>query len=215
MRLAAVGVGAHNEAKGASLRRVRVMQPSTAERVDYESAWRLPRKVVESMVEAGMLDDDDKLELLDGVLVRKMSPQTRKHANAIIRVANALRTQVGGAVWVQEQAPIAAGEFSLPEPDVSIVPRDLNDDEHPDVVYLVVEVARSSKHKDRTVKQGIYAKANIPEYWIVDVDSRRIEVMTEPVGDRYRCVRMAQVGDDVALVGIAGCKVAVVDVFPG
>ena len=85
---------------------------------------------------------------------------------------------VGRAI-VRIQSPFAALDTSEPEPDVAIVPTGDYHREHPSEACLIIEVAQSSLRLDRGQKQRIYAQAGVPEYWIVNVPERCIEVYTD------------------------------------
>jgi Uma2 family endonuclease len=86
---------------------------------------------------------------------------------------------------VRLQSPFAALATSEPEPDVAVVPLGDYDTAHPNEAYLIIEVAESSLAQDRGTKQRIYAASSVPEYWIVNVRERCIEVYRDPQGDTY------------------------------
>lgn len=109
-----------------------------------------------------MLDEDEPIELLDGLLLVK-EPQYTPHAMAIGLVAEVLRTAFGPGWWVREQLPIALDDRSEPEPDVSVTagsPRDYHET-HPTRPALVVEVALSGLRIARGRKRVAYAAARI------------------------------------------------------
>jgi Uma2 family endonuclease len=88
---------------------------------------------------------------------------------------------------VDEQLPLALGLHSEPEPDVSVVkgrPRDFLDDP-PSSALLVVEVAEASLQFDRTQKRTLYAQHDLPEYWIINLVDRQLEVHRGPAGESY------------------------------
>jgi Uma2 family endonuclease len=139
---------------------------------------KLTADEVTTMVEAGVLGEDEPLELIDGELI-VMVPQGPVHRTLIIELAERFRKTYAADAHVQTQVPVAAGPDSLPEPDVAVVrgtPRDFMSS-HPtgrDVI-LAVEVAVSSHAVDR-LKADVYAAASVPEYWLLDVPGRRLEV---------------------------------------
>ena len=109
----------------------------------------------------------------------------------IVRLNRLLVQQADASVAVRPQLPITLGEDSEPEPDFALVPNaPAGADEHPTQALLVIEVARDSLRRDRSRKAALYARSNIPEYWIVDVDGRSIEVVRDPDADA-RCYRNA------------------------
>ena len=139
------------------------------------------------MIEAGVFGEDEHVELLDGVLVR-MSPHSPAHAQVIARLTHAFVRALGDAYVVRVQLPITLVPMSEPEPDFAIVTAEEAEapEHHPQHPLLVVEVGVSSVEPDRTIKAELYARARIPEYWLVDVPARRVEVRTEPDSRRAR-----------------------------
>lgn len=144
----------------------------------------LLRREYEALVEAGVFGEDDRIELLCGMLV-EMSPQGVSHAAITAWLAQELIVALGRAYDVRSHSPFAATEDSMPEPDVSVTRRS-NVAAHPSAALLLIEVADSSLNKDRIIKTEIYAENGVPEYWIVDVQAARIEVLTSPSGVGYR-----------------------------
>ena len=165
-----------------------------ADQLSPERVRPLRRSEYERLVEAGAFEDE-RVELLRGVLV-EMSPQGGPHAGVSARIANLLILALGEGVEVRTHSPFAAGEDSMPEPDVMVVPSG-SMNEHPSRALLLVEVAHSSLRKDRGIKAALYAEAQVPEYWIVDLDGRTVEVHTRPVDAAYQS--LAHVGEDGVL----------------
>jgi len=149
-----------------------------------EELWRLSIDKYHAMIREGILTEDDPVELLEGLLIRKMS-KNPPHTVATSLVRKALERLVQAGWHVNTQEPITC-EDSEPEPDVKVVrgaPRDyLNRHPGPQDVALVVEVSDSSLTQDRGVKKRLYAVARIPVYWIVNLLERQIEVYTDPSG---------------------------------
>jgi Uma2 family endonuclease len=127
---------------------------------------------------------DEKIELLDGALVLK-SPSRPPHASAVQKLTEFLLLALLRRATVRCKMPLAADDISEPEPDVAIVPRGAYDTEHPAQAHLIIEVAESSLATDRGKKLRIYAACGVPEYWIVNISDRCIEVYTEPLGAGY------------------------------
>jgi Uma2 family endonuclease len=138
------------------------------------------------MVEAGILGDDEPVELLHGVLTA-VSPKTPAHEEAKLRIGRWLAPGFAeGRYDVRTEGPVAVPDrTSLPEPDIAVVERG-HAIAHPGTALLVVEVAVSSLRVDTTIKPDLYAAAGVPEYWVVDVGRRRLQVFTEPGSDGYR-----------------------------
>ena len=156
---------------------------------------------VYEMVHAGILDEDDHVELLDGVLV-EMSPQGEPHAYAIRRLT-ALAAPVAAAAGLELsiQAPLDVGSgLSLPEPDVAIVPV-TERDRHPSDAVLVVEMGATSVSIDLVRKARIYASGAVADYWVLDVARRVLVVHREPVDGCYTDVRT--LGEDETVSALA------------
>ncbi len=135
---------------------------------------------VDAMVEAGILSEDDQIELLDGVLV-EMSAQSPQHAYALRRLTR-LAARVADAADLEliVQGPLDVGSpISLPEPDLAIVPVTPSD-RHPAGALLVAEMGNTSLRMDLGPKARIYATAGVPEYWVLDVERREIVVHSLP-----------------------------------
>jgi Uma2 family endonuclease len=141
------------------------------------------------MIEAGILDEDDHVELLEGVMVQ-MTPQGPRHAKLIRRLCDPTFARVSPDHVVQCQLPLTIGEHSEPEPDISIVRRAdaASDTSHPTTAAVVFEVAGESLKNDRLTKAALYASAGIPEYVIVNVEGDCLEVHRDPdpASHRYR-----------------------------
>jgi len=135
----------------------------------------------------------------------------------------ALRVAFGPGVVVRTQLPLALGQYSEPEPDVAVVvgtARDFTDD-HPTSALLVVEVADATLSFDRNAKASLYAAAGIPEYWIVNLVHRQLEMHREPglvpearFDFGYRTRTIALPGEVVSIPGPAGARLAVDDLLP-
>src|SRR4051794_32549423 len=115
-----------------------------------------------ALVEEGLIAPDERIELLDGIIV-SMPPQLPLHATGVRRVDAALRTALGSDVLVSSQLPLVAGPNSVPEPDVAVLRGRIEDYEtqHPTTALLVVEVSDSSLTQDRLTKSRIYARAGV------------------------------------------------------
>jgi Uma2 family endonuclease len=142
---------------------------------------RWTRREYARLIDYGFLDEDDPIELLDGLLLVK-EPQHSPHRTAVLLVAKALERGFGEGWFVQTQSPIVLDNRSEPEPDVCVIrgsPRDYVDS-HPTGPALVVEVAQSGLLIARGRKAAVYARARIADYWIVNLIDRVLEVHREP-----------------------------------
>jgi Uma2 family endonuclease len=132
------------------------------------------------MVEVGILDEDEHVELLEGVIVA-MTPQGPAHARCIRRMTRLLTRRLRDELDVAVQLPLTLDRRNEPEPDLAVVRADdARSDRHPGGALLVIEVARDSLRKDRGVKGALYARSGIPEYWIVNLETRVVEVFSDP-----------------------------------
>ena len=157
--------------------------PRVAEQ-DPTGPYRLSLAQYHAMIAAGVLGEDNRVELLDGYLTARMSTNP-PHAAAVYRCSEWLRGRTDREqTFVFTERPITLPPASEPEPDVAaVVSRaDFYTSSHPKPadVSLVVEVADDSLTKGRTVKQRIYAEAGILEYWIVNLRARQLERYTQP-----------------------------------
>jgi Uma2 family endonuclease len=150
--------------------------------------YRLTVEQYHAMARAGILMEDDPVELLEGWLVQKMT-KYRPHVIATDLVRRALERLLPSDWYVAIQDPIMTAD-SEPEPDVAVVRGEVRDfpDRHPGAadVAVVVEVADSSLQQDRGAKKRLYARAGINVYWIVNLIDRQIEVYSEPSGPVQR-----------------------------
>ena len=179
------------------------------------SRWTTERYL--RLVDEGVLGPDDRVELLEGVIV-SMAPHNVPHASGVSRVTSALYRTVADRAVIRVQLSLPIGTYSVPEPDVAVVPGRLEDYDrnHPTTALLVVEVADSSLKQDRLTKRALYAAAGIPEYWIVNLPDDCVEVRRnpDPEGRRYRNVSIVRRGESIALAGLAGARVAAEDLLP-
>lgn len=178
---------------------------------------RVTREQYFALVDQGVLTQDDRVELLEGVIVA-MPPEGPRHAEVVELVGDALRAALGVRARVRSGHPFDASTWSVPEPDIGVVPGRRRDylDRHPSSAHLVVEVAVSSLPQDRLTKAPIYAAAGIPEYWIVNLRQDHVEVYRSPDAParRYAVVEVARRGSRLALVAFPDVSVAVDDLLP-
>ncbi len=156
------------------------------------------------MIDAGVFAEDEHLELLHGILTVR-SPQSGPHARIIQRLTGFLVRNLGEGFDVRVQLPLTLGDDSEPEPDFSIVPHgeEGQGPNHPEHALLVIEIARTSLRFDRRVKAPLYARAGIPEYWLIDVNGRQIEVMRDPDPSARRYRSHTMVGPDEPLTPVS------------
>lgn len=146
--------------------------------------WRLSIGQYHQMIQAGILTDDDPVELLEGWLITKM-PKNPPHRLITQLTREALAQLLPSGWYVDAQEPITT-EDSEPEPDVVIVcgNRRQYRDRHPQAheVGVVIEVSDATLQRDRTLKKRIYARAGIPFHWIINLSENKIEMYSMPSG---------------------------------
>lgn len=178
-------------------------------------SYRWSRETYDRAVEAGIFGPGNRVELIDAEILA-MTPQGSRHAAVATRAAGLLGRVFGSGCHVRTRMPLAAGGDSEPEPDVAVVAGDEFDylDAHPATALLVVEVSDDSLTRDRTIKQRLYARCGIPEYWVVALPEASLEVYRDPAGDGYRSVRSLRTGETVAPLARPGATIAVADLQP-
>ena len=171
----------------------------------------LRRVEYEALVALGAFRDE-RIELLDGALV-PMSPIGPPHSSAVHKLMELLLPALLGRATVRAQSPFAAHELSEPEPDIAVVPRGDYASAHPDQAYLIIEVADSSLASDRDTKLATYAQSGVPEYWIVNLRERCIEVHTSPLGSAYRAIARVERGQTLHPQRFPDVEIGVSDVI--
>jgi len=139
-----------------------------------ETVRRLRRVEYDKLVALGVFAGG-RIELIDGALLQ-MSPMGPRHRAPVDRLTELLVLAFVGRARGRVQGSFAVGEFSEPEPDVCVLPLGDYDAEHPRHAHLVSEVAESSLSYDRARKARLYAEAEVPEYWIVNLLEHTVEV---------------------------------------
>jgi Uma2 family endonuclease len=129
------------------------------------------------------------------------------------RLTTRLLRAVGDRASVRVRSPLAISEESLPEPDLAVVALADHDRQHPSTAWLVVEVADASLRKDRRVKGEVYARAGVPEYWVVNLVDDRIEVHADAVGAAYTRVTSVRAGESIRLRQFPDVEIAVADIL--
>ena len=177
--------------------------------------YRLSRLEYERAAEAGAFEPDARVELIDGNL-NAMTPEGVSHTTGMNLAADCLRRVFDSGFHVRVQNPLAVDDYSEPEPDVAVVKGAIRDYDkrHPTLAVLVVEVSNESLSYDRTVKQQLYARCGIPEYWILALPAARLEIYRDPAGDTYRDVTTHGAGETVAPLARPEARVAVDDLLP-
>ena len=166
-----------------------------------------------AMAEAGILAEDERVELLDGEII-VMPPIGEPHEDGTDRLEDSLKENLRGRARVRVQQSIRLNDDSLPQPDIAVVR--LRDDYHrerptPADVFLLIELADSSLEQDRTAKLPRYAAAGIPEVWIVNLPARQVEAYADPVGGAYQSRRVATIADSISPLAFPDVVLRVAD----
>lgn len=153
------------------------------------------------MAEAGILSEDDRVELIEGEIVQ-MSPIGSRHQACVDRLSTLFHQHVGRAAIVRVQGPVSLGEYSEPQPDLALLrPRDdFYAQAHPTPadILLLVEVAETSQGYDRDIKLPLYARAGVPEVWLADLVEDAMYVYCQPHGGAYNEARQVRRGESLA-----------------
>jgi Uma2 family endonuclease len=181
---------------------------------------RFTRAEYDRLIAQGFFDEDEPIELLDGLLVFK-EPQGAWHVQTVSHVRRVLQRAFGDRYDVLVQSPVALDDVCEPEPDLVVVfgrpSEHLN--QLPSSPALVVEVADSSLRKDRAEKAALYARGGVADYWIVSRVGPTLEMLREParVGERwkYRNVKRLRRGATVSPLAAPRTKIRVADLLPG
>ena len=199
-----------------------------AHELGAEDSWPKRRKWTRAeyhhAAECGIFRPDERLELIKGEVYSKVSPQGHPHFSSIIKAQKALDRAFGVGFVVQAQGPMVSGTDSELEPDVSVVPGEIDDyADHPRISdsVLVVEVSDSTLRFDRGKKAALYAEAGVKEYWIVNVRNRCLEVYRDPVeipedahGFGFRSKVRFEEGDFITPLGAPNSSIQVSELLP-
>jgi Uma2 family endonuclease len=168
------------------------------------------------MIDAGTLGEDDHVQLIGGAVVA-MTPQGPAHALVIQNLTRLVAQGLATELALRPQLPLTLPDDSEPEPDLAVVRLEdaRSREHHPRTAVLIVEVAGDSLRLDRQTKAALYARAGIPEYWIVNLAETTVEVHRDPDPETgaYRARVIVSSQDTLAATSVPGLRIAVADVF--
>ena len=177
---------------------------------------RFTRAEYYRMAEAGILGEDDRVELIEGEIVQ-MSPIGRLHKAFVGDLSQLLAVRFADRAVVWTQNPIILTDDTEPQPDVSVLrrraPSYRERDAYAEDVLLLIEVADTSLTYDRTTKLRLYAEAGIPEYWIGDCATEAVEIYRTPSRDGYRDVGRASGAATLALQAFPDVELRLTEFF--
>lgn len=169
------------------------------------------------MAEAGILKEDERVELIEGEIIQ-MSPKGSLHAGCIKRLIKLLNRHIGKNVLLSVPDPVKLDGLSYPQPDLALLKHrsDFYAQSHPTPaeVLLIVEVADPTVQQDRAVKVPLYARAGIPEVWLVDLPGEALEVYARPEQGEYQTRLTLKRGESIVSPTIPGLSLKVENV-PG
>lgn len=189
---------------------------------DPPKTRRWSRLEYERLVERGTFREDEHLELLDGLLVVR-EPQGSRHSAAVAALCAVLARAFGASFHVRPQLPLALDDASEPEPDVVVVRGGAWDyvRSHPSTPALVVEIAETSLTVDREHKSGLYARAGVGDYWIVNLREAVLEIYRQPApsalasfGWEYRSTQRVLPGAAISPLAAPDRSIAIADMLP-
>ena len=187
------------------------IEPSLIERRHRWTVAELQR-----FVECGAFLPEDRIELIKGELIDR-APIGPDHAGSVDILTDRLGKRIKSRFLMRVQNPIVLDEHSVPQPDIAVVYRrsDFYRSQHPraEDILLIIEVADSTAHFDRTVKIPLYARHGIPEVWLIDLPKRVIEVYREPDQAQYRVLEHHSKGKLVC-AGLPEAWLRAEDVLP-
>jgi Uma2 family endonuclease len=168
----------------------------------------------EKMVETGILARDDRVELIDGEIV-EMSPIGDPHAAFVTNLTHLLVSRIGERARVRVQGPVRVPPRSKPQPDLVVLRSRsyVREGATTGDVLLVIEVADTSLQYDSVVKLRLYARAGIPEYWIVDANAETLDVYRSPSGDLYAEHRRLSRGETVTPLAFLDAVIPIESIF--
>ena len=168
------------------------------------------------MAEAGILGEDDRVELIEGEIV-EMPPIGPAHGGGVTYLTNTFARLVGDEAILSVQNPVRLSDLSEPVPDVCLLrPRaDFYRGSHPgpEDVLLLIEVADTTATFDRRVKLPLYARAGIREYWIVDIGTGIVEIHRGPRPEGYAERSELRPGEHVAPAALPDAPLSVGDIL--
>ena len=181
------------------------------------------REEFERAADLGLFKPGERLELIEGEIIRKVAPMKTPHAVGILLAQKILFRTFGDGYTVRIQLPLGLGKRNEPEPDFAVTVGTERDQlpDHPSKALLIVEVADSTLRLDRGRKARVYAMAGIPEYWIVNVQDRLLEVHRDPnpmaslpLGHHYRSITRLTATDSITPLAAPDSSILVGNLLP-
>lgn len=201
--------------------------PSSKQTVIEPPKRKWTREEYYKAAEAGIFKEDERLELIRGEVYQKVSPRNRPHVLSVMLSSRVLSETFGTDYHVQQESPVVvSGEADTePEPDLAVVSGSIMDyqSDHPltDQIVLIMEVSDSTYRTDSRFKASFYASVGIPDYWVLNLNKRELEVRREPLPDpkarfgaSYGETHVYKEGESVSPLSAPVKGVAVRDLLP-
>lgn len=169
-----------------------------------------------AMARAGILHEDDRVELIEGEIL-EMTPIGSRHAACVARLTSLFLLRLGKTVVVSAQNPVRLDDRTEPQPDLMLLRRreDFYSTAHPGAadVLLLIEVADSSLQSDREFKAPLYGRHGVHETWVVDLERSLVESHFEPTPEGYRTVQVFRRGESLSPRAFPDLSLTVAEIF--
>ncbi|RYG48246.1 hypothetical protein EON79_05015 [bacterium] len=180
-------------------------RPTILAEIEDREVWQWTAEEVARAIEAGILKDAQQFELIEGRLIKKMA-KGEKHIRVHSLLFRALMAVFGPEFDIRSEAPLSVSHVTEPEPDLLVVPADFVPEEsgrpRASQGLLAIEIAVTSQKGDLRWKRDLYAQGGLPEYWVIDVDTRRAFVHRRPIDGEYRSIEILHENDELPGLGI-------------
>ena len=169
------------------------------------------------MSELGILDPSQRTELIAGQIILKTAKGTA-HVITLQLLANSIQSQLNTTAFISTQDPIRLDNFSEPEPDLAIVKGSILDytQAHPGAedIHLVIEVADSTLKQDCEVKDKLYARSSIVEYWVINIKNRQVQIFRDPTPTGYGSQLILTETHSVSPLAFPDINIAIASILP-
>ncbi len=170
-----------------------------------------------ALAEHGILGPEERTELIYGRIIKRMSPMNRPHSIALTKTAKTLASVFGDGFAVEQQMPVRLNDGAEPEPDIAVLAG--QSDDYADApaasdTLLIVEISDATLRYDRGTKARLYAAENVPDYWLLNVNARTLEVRRQPEIGTYRSLIIYGDEEAVAPLSAPNAPVRVADLLP-
>ena len=184
--------------------------------IAHADTYRFSVEEYHKLNEAGIFDETDRVELLDGEII-VMAAIGKHHANSVRRLNNRLAKLLGDVCLVDCQNAFILDDFSEPQPDILLVRPEVEKTgelPRPEDIFLVIEVADSTLRFDSSTKLRAYARAGLPEYWIVNLAEGAVDIYLKPTGDGYAEHLRRERNESLTPTAFPDRTIAVAEILP-